>query len=83
MELMVSIWPTVEGQSENFQEMEELGYLTRSEYGKRLGQLNESSIIDVTNPDARNYVWEKIKKNYYDKGIKIFWLDEATGIYRL
>lgn len=77
MELMVSIWPTVEGQSENFQEMEELGYLTRSEYGKRLGQLNESSIIDVTNPDARNYVWEKIKKNYYDKGIKIFWLDEA------
>lgn len=77
IELMVSIWPTVEETSENYKEMEELGYLTRSEYGKRLGQLNVASLIDVTNPDARKYVWEKIKKNYYDLGIKIFWLDEA------
>lgn len=77
IELMVSIWPTVEETSENYKEMEELGYLTRSEHGKRLGQLNVASVIDVTNPDARKYVWEKIKKNYYDLGIKIFWLDEA------
>ena len=77
IELMVSIWPTVEETSENYQEMEELGYLTRSEHGKRLGQLNVASLIDVTNPDARKYVWEKIKKNYYDLGIKVFWLDEA------
>ena len=77
IELMVSIWPTVEETSENYKEMEELGYLTRSEHGKRLGQLNVASVIDVTNPDARKYVWKKIKKNYYDLGIKIFWLDEA------
>ena len=37
MHLMVSIWPTVDGESENY----------------------------------------KIKKNYYEKGIHIFWLDEA------
>lgn len=36
IELMVSIWPTVEETSENYVEMEELGLLTRSEYGKRL-----------------------------------------------
>ena len=77
IELMVSIWPTVEETSVKYKEMEELGYLTRSEHGKRLGQLNVASVIDVTNPDARKYVWEKIKKNYYDLGIKIFWLDEA------
>ena len=59
------------------QEMEELGYLTRSEQGKRLGQLGNAAIIDVTNPDGREYVWSKIKKNYYEKGIHIFWLDEA------
>ena len=81
IELMVSIWPTVEETSENYKEMEELGYLTRSEHGKRLGQLNVASVIDVTNPDARKYVWEKIKKNYYDLGIKIFWLDEAEPEY--
>ena len=32
---------------------------------------------DATNPEAREYVWEKAKKNYYDKGVKVFWLDEA------
>ena len=69
-------WP-VDGESENYQEMEELGYLTRSEQGKRLGQLGNAAIIDVTNPDGREYVWSKIKKNYYEKGIHIFWLDEA------
>lgn len=25
--------------------------------------------------------WEKVKQNYYDKGIKIFWLDEAEPEY--
>ena len=77
MHLMVSIWPTVDGESENYQEMEELGYLTRSEHGKRLGQLGNAAIIDVTNPDGIEYVWSKIRKNYYEKGIHIFWLDEA------
>lgn len=77
IELMVSIWPTVEENSENFLEMQENGYLVRSEYGKRLGQLGNSCMIDVTNPGCRQYVWNKIKKNYYEKGIKIFWMDEA------
>ena len=77
IELMVSIWPTVDAESENYEEMRELGYLTRSEYGKRIGQLGEACFIDVTHPDGRKYVWEKMKKNYYEKGIKIFWLDEA------
>ncbi|MDU7027120.1 TIM-barrel domain-containing protein [Robinsoniella peoriensis] len=77
IELMVSIWPTVDAQSENYKEMEELGYLTRSEYGKRIGQLGDACVIDPTNPEARAYVWNKIRQNYYDLGIKIFWLDEA------
>lgn len=77
IELMVSIWPTVEEGSENYKEMEELGYLTRSEHGKRIGQLGDACFIDVTNPEGRAYVWEKIKKNYYDLGIRLFWLDES------
>ncbi len=77
IQLMVSIWPTVEQDSENYEEMRELGYLVRSEAGKRLGQLGNACFVDMTNPDARAYVWNKIKKNYYDLGIRIFWLDEA------
>ena len=75
--LMVSIWPTVDGESENYEKMREMGYLARSEYGKRLGQIGNACFFDPTNPDARKFVWERIKENYYKDGIQIFWLDEA------
>jgi alpha-D-xyloside xylohydrolase len=32
---------------------------------------------DPTFPEARKFVWSVVKRNYFDKGIKIFWLDEA------
>ena len=44
---MVSIWPTVEKDSKNYPQMKDLGYLTRSESGVRLGQLGEASVIDI------------------------------------
>ena len=79
IELMVSVWPTVDPRSENYEEMEAEGYLIRTERGVRVGLDFEGQTInyDATNPDARKYVWNKAKKNYYDKGIRIFWLDEA------
>ena len=83
VELMVSIWPTVDRMSENYEEMLEKGYLIRTERGFRVGLDFQGATIhyDATNPKARDYVWEKAKKNYYDKGIKIFWLDEAEPEY--
>ncbi|MGE9881744.1 TIM-barrel domain-containing protein [Blautia obeum] len=83
IELMVSIWPTVDRTSENFDEMLEKGYLIRTERGYRTGLDFEGATIhyDATNPAARKYVWEKAKQNYYDKGIKLFWLDEAEPEY--
>lgn len=82
-ELMVSIWPTVDRESENYEEMLEKGYLIRTERGFRVGLNFEGATIhyDATNPGARQYLWEKVKKNYYKKGIKIFWLDEAEPEY--
>lgn len=79
IELMVSIWPTVDKTCENYEEMLEKGYLIRTERGFRVGLDFQGATIhfDATNPKAREYVWEKVKKNYYDLGIKIFWLDEA------
>jgi alpha-D-xyloside xylohydrolase len=81
MKLMVSVWPTVDEQSSHYREMVDLGLLVRSEHGKRIGQLGDACFIDVTNPETRHYVWDKIKRNYYDKGIRIFWLDEAEPEY--
>jgi alpha-D-xyloside xylohydrolase len=80
IELMVSIWPTVEESSENYREMVEKGYLIRADRGNRM-MLGEASIFDATHPDARKYVWSKVRNNYYADGIKIFWLDEAEPEY--
>jgi alpha-D-xyloside xylohydrolase len=79
IELMVSIWPTVDRRAENYQEMLQKGYLIRSERGSRVNMdfFGNVTFYDATNPDARNYVWKRVNQNYYSKGIKIFWLDVA------
>lgn len=83
VELMVSIWPTVDQRSENFKEMEEKGFLIQSDRGHRIAMTFHGNTVhfDSTNPRAREYVWEKAKKNYYDYGIRTFWLDEAEPEY--
>jgi alpha-D-xyloside xylohydrolase len=83
IELMVSIWPTVDRESENYKEMLENGYLIRTDRGVRVGLDFQGQTIhcDVTNPEAQKYFWNTAKKNYFDKGVKIFWLDEAEPEY--
>ncbi|KAK7419680.1 hypothetical protein QQZ08_010766 [Neonectria magnoliae] len=85
IELMVSIWPTVDKLSENYEEMLERGYLIRTDRGVRTGLDFQGDTIhyDTTHPGSREYVWNKVKKNYYSKGIKVFWLDEAEPEYRV
>lgn len=81
--LMVSIWPTVDYRSENFREMQEKGFLVKTEKGVRITMLcgGNEVFYDATNPEARKYVWEKIKENYWDKGAKLYWLDVAEPEY--
>ena len=83
IELMVSIWPQVAHTSENYEEMLQQGLLVRAEYGEQIGMrfVEDSMFFDATNPRARRYVWEKVKKNYYDDGVRVFWLDCAEPEY--
>lgn len=85
IELMVSIWPTVDKTSSNYEEMLRKGYLVRTDRGIRttMDFLGNTVFYDATNPEARKYVWGKVKENYYDKGIRIFWLDEAEPEYSI
>ena len=85
IEPMVSVWPTVDKGSDNYREMLEKGFLIRTERGVRVGLDFQGQTIhfDATNPEARKYVWEKCKSNYFDKGIKVFWLDEAEPEYTI
>lgn len=83
IELCVSVWPTIDERSENFSEMASKGYLVSSDRGMgfHMNWMGDTVFFDATNPDAQKYVWEKCKENYYKKGIRLFWLDEAEPEY--
>lgn len=83
VEAAVSVWPSVELDSENFAEMLDRGYLVQVDTGVRLSMRSADWTIffDATNPQARQYVWEKCKKSYYDAGIRYLWLDAAEPQY--
>ncbi len=77
--LMVSVWPTVDLKSENYSEMLQKGLLLGTERGVPVTFTfrGATTQFDATNSESREFVWKKIKENYYDYGIKMFWLDEA------
>jgi alpha-D-xyloside xylohydrolase len=77
--VMVSVWPSVDKKCSHFWEMQEKGYLVRTERGSnQTYDFNGDCItFDATNPEAREYLWEICKKNYADYGIDMFWLDNA------
>ena len=83
IKLMVSVWPTVDETSSHYKEMEEKGYLIQTERGVPITMnfLGNNGFVDFTNPDAQKYLWQLLKKNYQDKGVDLFWLDEAEPEY--
>ncbi|MBE1879021.1 TIM-barrel domain-containing protein [Myceligenerans pegani] len=83
VELMVSVWPQVSIESENFAAFKKENLLVRTERGLdvQMGFLGPSMFLDVTNPRARETAWEIMRRNYHDLGIKLFWLDEAEPEY--
>lgn len=79
IKLMVSVWPTVDVRSENYDYMRSKNYTIKAEKGISafFMFLGPETYVDTTHPKARKFLWSKIKENYYDYGIKMFWLDEA------
>lgn len=83
-ELMVSVWPSVSPLSENYGEMMRSGHLVATEQGppvhadwadKGVDAHVQVSFYDATNPDARRYVWDQVRKNYLAAGVRVWWLD--------
>lgn len=77
--LVVSTWPTVNENSENYWYMHDNNMLIRTSKGsdrvfRFYGWQGE---IDVTNPATRKYVFSKLKENYLDNGVDYLWFDEA------
>ncbi len=80
---MVSVWPTVDRKSVNYESMRSRGLLVRTERGapQCFDFQGDTVIYDATNAEAREYLWTCIKQNYFDKGVDCFWLDEAEPEY--
>ena len=85
VELMVSVWPTVNALSENFSTMLDRGLLLRTERGMATLMTFQDNrpegpvgvyYYDSTNPEARQFIWDQVREHYYDDyGIKTYWLD--------
>ncbi|KAG9560050.1 glycoside hydrolase family 31 protein, partial [Aureobasidium melanogenum] len=81
-EMMASLWPSVEDASVNYIEMQADGYLSATRSGPGTTDSWNGTYIrnyDSTNPDARKFLWDTLRRNYYEKGIKNFWIDQADG----
>ncbi len=82
--LMVSVWPTVSPRSENYEAMRDEGLLVGSDQGVEFHQTIRDKGMDVpspvafydpTNPSTRQIIWSAVKANYYDLGVRAWWLD--------
>ena len=85
VKVMVSVWPTVNGASENYETMRQRGLLIETNRGVpahwTLTDTNAPGLpapvyfTDSTNPEARTFLWDRIREGYHQYGIKVFWLD--------
>jgi alpha-D-xyloside xylohydrolase len=84
VELMVSVWPTVNPSNPVYKEMAERGLLAHTVHGVQVHipvtdttpeGVSMAAFYDATNPQGRAFVWERVKKNYLDYGVRVFWLD--------
>jgi len=81
--IMISPWTLVDEKSENFAYMKEHGLFTGSISGRNdtVDFDGPKYQYDPTNPEAARYLWSKWKKNYFDIGIRTFWLDPCDELH--
>jgi alpha-D-xyloside xylohydrolase len=84
IELVVSIWPTVSPLSRHWPRYRDGGLLVGSDQGVEFHQTIRDkgmpvpmplSFYDPTNPRTREFVWDLVRRNYLDAGVRGFWLD--------
>ena len=69
---------------ETYDEMERRGLLVRAERGipshmvftdTRADGPVHLRYYDATHPEARRFIWERVREGYYRHGVKVWWLD--------
>ncbi|MFC9128186.1 TIM-barrel domain-containing protein [Streptomyces sp. NPDC057099] len=82
---LVSVWPSVSVLSENYTHMRNERLLLGTEQGQPFQHVFPDSQVDgkslpvvfydATDGRARDYLWSRVKRNYYDLGFRLWWLD--------
>jgi alpha-D-xyloside xylohydrolase len=84
VELMVSVWPSINPDHPEFNTLTQKGFLVRTDRGLPaetcfMDTYNPGKVYihfyDPTHPEARAHLWSKLRENYYKLGIRVFWLD--------
>lgn len=84
VETMVSVWPTVSASSEHYRAMTESGSLLTTERGvpvlipfpdKDPFGPGFFTYYDAFSPEARDFHWDVVHRNYVANGFDHFWLD--------
>ena len=84
IEVMVSIWPTVNALSRELPDLRDRGLLVRTARGieatttlfdTRPAGIVHLYLLDATNPEARRTLWDRLEAGYHRYGIRAFWLD--------
>ncbi|HKW31156.1 MAG TPA: TIM-barrel domain-containing protein [Verrucomicrobiae bacterium] len=84
IKVMVSVWPTVNPDSENYPALRDHHLLVEAERGIntfiKFTDTNAQGpvflhLLDSTHPEARKFLWDKLRENYHRHGIKAWWLD--------
>ncbi|MGW4910104.1 glycoside hydrolase family 31 protein [Streptomyces sp. NPDC004270] len=82
---LLSVWPSVSVLSENYARMRDERLLVGTEQGQPFqhvfpdGQFADEPLpvafYDPTDERARDFVWSRVKRNYFDLGFRLWWLD--------
>ncbi|MEU9627437.1 glycoside hydrolase family 31 protein [Streptomyces luteogriseus] len=86
VKLAVSVWPTVEPDSDTYDELRAAGHLVRDADGGLLtfpwpsrhggdALPRPMAYYDATHPGARAALWQRLNDNYLSLGVSCFWLD--------
>lgn len=84
MRPMISVWPAVNANAENFAELRDAGFLVTHRRGVQAASIFVDantegrvplSFYDATNPEARAYHWARVREGYARHGFEAFWLD--------
>jgi alpha-D-xyloside xylohydrolase len=79
---IISVWPRFEKESRYFDFLASKGWFLKDQDGNPVDGLAERSdragaLIDSTNPQARQWYWDRIRDNIASAGFDWFWLDET------